>query len=343
MSRFSGRVWMQDKPLAYQLFVKLSIYSALVGAAAIAYMAVCVFSAKQLTGEQWAEIVCLFMMVLTVNLFISRSITARITEPFEKLAKNMARIKNKNWKEKIYQVNRKDEVGRIINTLSAIQTNVNEINEDEELFYQSVSHGLKTPIMVIQNCCTAYQDGIYGDEAIDIIMHESVVLEAGIKKLLYVSSFDHMLGKKNEFVAVDIAKLCEQCVKRFEASTNGAAIELDVPQGIMINGNAEALETLFCNIIENAIRYVKTKIRIFLKEDGANYIIVFENDGKPIEQKTMEMLFDKFYKGPKGSFGLGLYIARKIAIFHGGDIWAENVENGVQFHVALKKYAEEEI
>lgn len=343
MSRFSGRVWLQDKPLAYQLFVKLSIYSALVGAAAIAYMAVCVFSAKQLTGEQWVEIVCLFMMVLTVNLFISRSITARITEPFEKLAKNMGRIRNKNWKEKIYQVNRKDEVGRIINSLSAIQTNVNEINEDEELFYQSVSHGLKTPIMVIQNCCTAYQDGIYGDEAIDIIMHESVVLEAGIKKLLYVSSFDHMLGKKSEFVAVDIAKLCEQCVKRFEASTNGAAIELDVPQGIMINGNAEALETLFCNIIENAIRHVKTKIRIFLKEDGANYIIVFENDGKPIEQKTMEMLFDKFYKGPKGSFGLGLYIARKIAIFHGGDIWAENVENGVQFHVALKKYAEEEI
>lgn len=343
MSRFSGRVWLQDKPLAYQLFVKLSVYSALVGAAAILYMAVCVFSAKQLTGEQWAEIVCLFIMVLIANLFISRSITARITEPFEKLAKNMARIKNKNWKEKIYQVNRKDEVGRIINSLSAIQTNVNEINEDEELFYQSVSHGLKTPIMVIQNCCTAYQDGIYGDEAIDIIMHESVVLEAGIKKLLYVSSFDHMLGKKNEFVAVDIAKLCEQCVKRFEAGTNGAAIELDVPQGIMINGNAEALETLFCNIIENAIRYVKTKIRIFLKEDGANYIIVFENDGKPIEQKTMEMLFDKFYKGPKGSFGLGLYIARKIAIFHGGDIWAENVENGVQFHVALKKYAEEEI
>ncbi len=343
MSRFSGRVWLQDKPLAYQLFVKLSIYSALVGAAAIAYMAVCVFSAKQLTGEQWAEIVCLFMMVLTVNLFISRSITARITEPFEKLAKNMGRIRNKNWKEKIYQVNRKDEVGRIINSLSAIQTNVNEINEDEELFYQSVSHGLKTPIMVRQNCCTAYQDGTYGDEAIDIIMHESVVLEAGIKKLLYVSSFDHMLGKKSEFVAVDIAKLCEQCVKRFEASTNGAAIEPDVPQGIMINGNAEALETLFCNIIENAIRHVKTKIRIFLKEDGANYIIVFENDGKPIEQKTMEMLFDKFYKGPKGSFGLGLYIARKIAIFHGGDIWAENVENGVQFHVALKKYAEEEI
>ncbi len=333
---------MQDKPLAYQLFVKLSVYSALVGAAALLYMAACVFSVKQLTGEQWAEIICLFIMVITINFFVSRSIAGRITEPFEKLAKNMARIKNKNWNEKIYQVNRKDEVGRIINSLSAIQTNVNEINEDEELFYQSVSHGLKTPIMVIQNCCTAYQDGIYGDEAIDIIMRESIALEDGIKKLLYVSSFDHMLGKRSEFVAVDIAKLCEQCIKRFEASTNGAAIETDVPQGIMINGNAAALETLFCNILENAIRYVKSKIRIFLKEDGANYIVVFENDGRVIDKKTMEILFDKFYKGPRGSFGLGLYIARKIAIFHGGDIWAENIENGVQFHVALKKYNGEE-
>lgn len=43
--------------------------------------------------------------------------------------------------------------------------------------------------MVIQNCCAAYQDGIYGSEAIDIIMKESLAVEAGIRKLLYVSSF----------------------------------------------------------------------------------------------------------------------------------------------------------
>lgn len=114
-----------------------------------------------------------------------------------------------------------------------------------------------------------------------------------------------MLGKKNEFVAVDIAKLCEQCVKRFEASTNGAAIELNVPQGIMINGNAEALETLFCNIIENAIRYVKTKIRIFLKEDGANYIIVFENDGKPIEQKPWRCCLTNSIKDQRAALAWG--------------------------------------
>lgn len=80
------------------------------------------------------------------------------------------------------QVARRDEIGTIVNTLSQIQRNVVELNEDEEFFYHSVSHGLKTPIMVIQNCCAAYQDGIYGSEAIDIIMKESLAVEAGIRK-----------------------------------------------------------------------------------------------------------------------------------------------------------------
>lgn len=64
--------------------------------------------------------------------------------------------------------------------------------------------------MVIQNCCAAYQDGIYGSEAIDIIMKESLAVEAGIRKLLYVSSFDHMLGKQSDFRPVELRGLMEE-------------------------------------------------------------------------------------------------------------------------------------
>ncbi len=119
------------------------------------------------------------------------------------------------------QVARRDEIGTLVNTLSQIQRNVVELNEDEEFFYQSVSHGLKTPIMVIQNCCAAYQDGIYGSEAIDIIMKESLAVEAGIRKLLYVSSFDHMLGKQSDFRPVELRGLMEECRRRFQGQRAG--------------------------------------------------------------------------------------------------------------------------
>lgn len=53
MSRFSGRSWMQDKPLALQLFIKLSLGSVLAGAVGLLYMLFYVFPGSTMTAEQW--------------------------------------------------------------------------------------------------------------------------------------------------------------------------------------------------------------------------------------------------------------------------------------------------
>lgn len=62
-----------------------------------------------------------------------------------------------------------------------------------------------------------------------------------------------------------------------------------------------------------------------------------ENDGAPIPQPTLNVLFQKFYKGADGNFGLGLYIAKKIVQFHKGDIWASNWAGGVRFQLLLRR------
>ena len=210
-------------------------------------------------------------------------------------------------------------------------------NEDEEFFYQSVSHGLKTPIMVIQNCCAAYQDGIYGGEAIDIIMQESQVLESGIKAMLYVSSFDHILGRQSEFQQLSLQTLAAECCKRFQSNDRGIHLLTEVPEDCVVPGNAAALQTVLDNLVENAVRYAKSYIHIGARDEKDGYLLTVENDGSQIPPAVMNTLFDKFYRGKGGNFGLGLYIARKIVLFHGGDIWAANWEGGVRFHVLLKK------
>jgi len=236
------------------------------------------------------------------------------------------------------QVARRDEIGTLVNTLSQIQRNVVELNEDEEFFYQSVSHGLKTPIMVIQNCCAAYQDGIYGSEAIDIIMKESLAVEAGIRKLLYVSSFDHMLGKQSDFRPVELRGLMEECRRRFRGNERGIRLEVDVPAGLTVSGNEAALQTVFDNLVENGLRYAASYIRMELTgEEEGGYLLTVENDGAPIPQPTLNVLFQKFYKGADGNFGLGLYIAKKIVQFHKGDIWASNWADGVRFQLLLRR------
>lgn len=336
MNRFSGKYWLQNRPLAVQLWAVLSLLGTLAMAAGLVYMALVVFPGAELTGVQLKHLGYLFLMVITANLFVAKVVTQRITEPFERLGENLTRVKKKNWSEKIHQVSRKDEVGQIINTLSQIQRNVLEINEDEEFFYQSVSHGLKTPIMVIQNCCAAYHDGIYGDEALDIIMGESVVLESGIRRLLYAASLEHMLGKQSDFCPVNLNELAQDCQRRFLGNEKGIRIGVELPPDCAALGNQDPLQTVFDNIVENAMRYAASYIRIYARREAENYVVVFENDGTPIPSATMDMLFEKFYKGAHGNFGLGLYITRKIALFHGGDIWCENYAQGVRFHVLLK-------
>lgn len=337
MSRFSLRYWLQNRPLSVQLWVSLSLFDAAALAAGFLYAAFFILPGGELSAEGWRRLAALFAMVLIANLFIAKLVTQRITEPLEKLGESLGRIKNKNWEDKIVQVARKDEIGVLINTLSQIQRNVVEINEDEEFFYQSVSHGLKTPIMVIQNCCAAFHDGIYGEEAIDIIMNESVALEQGIRKLLYVSSFEHMLGKQSDFKPVALRNLADDCRRRFLGNEKGIRIEMELREDWEVLGNAASLQTVFDNIVENALRYAVSYIRIFGLEEPGGYIVTFENDGEQIPKPVMDSLFEKFYKGANGNFGLGLFIAKKIALFHKGDIWADNHAHGVRFHVLLRK------
>ena len=126
---------------------------------------------------------------------------------------------------------------------------------------------------------------------------ESLAVEAGIRKLLYVSSFDHMLGKQSDFRPVELRGLMEECRRRFRGNERGIRLEVDVPAGLTVSGNEAALQTVFDNLVENGLRYAASYIRMELTgEEEGGYLLTVENDGAPIPQPTLNVLFQKFYK-----------------------------------------------
>jgi len=111
---------------------------------------------------------------------------------------------------------------------------------------------------------------------------------------------------------------------------------LDV-ESIQIRGSEENLTVALENILENAIRFAKSKISISVKKnkDPANggifaHIEVF-NDGDPITPENLDKIFHSLYKDKNGNFGIGLAITKKIIAFFGGSVYAKNRENGVSF------------
>ena len=334
MSRNPIKNWMQDRPLQIQVWVLLSLFGTAVLAAAFLYAFCFLLPAGSLARTRWENLPGLLLSLLLVDLSVARGAAGRISSPFEKLAEGLERAQD-GLGETIQPVSRRDEAGRIVNALARVQRTAAEHKKNAALFCQSVSHGLKTPIMVIQNCCAAYQDGIYGDEAIDIILGEAGTLEREIGKLLSVNCFEQMLDGQRRLESVGLDGLLENCRKRFAANRRGIPVVVSTSTGLWISGDAASLQTAFDNILENALRYARSYVRVAVWEEPEGVHLLFENDGEPVNPEALERLFEKFYKGSKGNSGLGLFIARTIVRFHGGALWAENFENGVRFHMIL--------
>ncbi|HFL3828638.1 TPA: sensor histidine kinase, partial [Clostridioides difficile] len=104
---------------------------------------------------------------------------------------------------------------------------------------------------------------------------------------------------------------------------------------ININGDIEQWRVVLENLLDNQIRYANNEICISLILKNNKALLKIWNDGPSIESETMNSLFNKFNKGYKGEFGLGLVIVYRIVSLHDGKVWVENEEKGVSFYIEI--------
>ncbi len=131
-----------------------------------------------------------------------------------------------------------------------------------------------------------------------------------------------------------------------KAEDAGIGFEINIPETMMMLGNGPLLESIFSNLINNAILYSGgSTISIFLQEeDEKSYRIIIGDDGTGIPEEHLEHLFDRFYRiesgrsRKKGGTGIGLAIVKSAAKFHGGDITVRNLPSGgLEFTLTLAK------
>jgi signal transduction histidine kinase len=110
-----------------------------------------------------------------------------------------------------------------------------------------------------------------------------------------------------------------------------------------LNGSPDSLAQMLDKLVENAHDFATpgTPIRIALAADGRLRV---ENEGPPLPESIRDSLFDSMTSlrtergGATPHLGLGLYVARLIAEFHGGALAAENLPGarGVAFIASMK-------
>src|SRR5699024_6906875 len=104
-------------------------------------------------------------------------------------------------------------------------------------------------------------------------------------------------------------------------------------EGDMFYGQEEPWRVVIENLMDNAIRYAKTKVEIVLKD---HYLSVY-NDGEKVSKKRLESFFKAYEMGDKGQFGLGLAIVNRVVSNYKYKIHASNQEEGIIFIINRKE------
>jgi signal transduction histidine kinase len=120
-------------------------------------------------------------------------------------------------------------------------------------------------------------------------------------------------------------------------------LELDVPEGLELQGDATRLTQVFVNLIANASKFAPegTAVRVGARVDGPQISAWVEDAGPGVPEGDATSIFERFKRGgtqepEPGGLGLGLWISRSIVERHGGSITAGRTDEGhTRFTITL--------
>jgi len=138
-------------------------------------------------------------------------------------------------------------------------------------------------------------------------------------------------------VRFDLAAVLAECVSGYRLAYPQRGFELAAPaEAFEVDGSADLFAQMLDKLVANAVDFARpgTPIRIALARVGHAARLSVTNSGPPVPDEVRGRLFESMIsaRGERSDgephLGLGLYIARLIAEFHGGSIEAANLPDG---------------
>ena len=211
-------------------------------------------------------------------------------------------------------------------------TSERRLEEEKSDFVTTISHELRTPMSAVYGAAaTLLRDDIELPEdrrrqLLEMIAVQSARLTQITEEVLLTSNLDRGVVRV-EREPVDVGALVRATVDAMESKLS-APVPVDVeipPQVGVAAGDADRIQQVLVNLLENAVKYGgpgPVKVRV---ENGNGSVRVFVADSGPgIPPGDRERIFEKFVRGDPnlthapGGTGLGLYISRELANRMGG-------------------------
>jgi two-component system, OmpR family, phosphate regulon sensor histidine kinase PhoR len=217
----------------------------------------------------------------------------------------------------------------------------------------NIAHELRTPVTSIRGFLETVIEQNLDQEKKDYFINKAynktIVLSEIIQDVSMISRIEDA-PLSFEIEDVSIAAIIQLLHSEFKETFREKEIvmEWDVTDKVIVKGNYSLIYAIFRNLIDNAVRYAGTSIKIKISNynEVADYFYFsFFDTGVGIpDEKHLSRLFERFYRVNEGrtrdtgGSGLGLSIVKNAVLMHQGTIFVKNRQGGgLEFLFSLKK------
>ncbi|HEX2986293.1 MAG TPA: ATP-binding protein [Caproiciproducens sp.] len=245
------------------------------------------------------------------------------------------------------------------NTALAVITDVTRMRKLEQMrseFVANVTHELKTPLTSIRGSIELLKSADRDEKTrryfYDVLDIEAERLHHLIDDMLVLSQIENAKDDPQS-KRMSVKEGLQNCVDRLDAVArkNEISLSLDVGESLFVSCSPMRFEQLFCNLIENAIKYNKPggSVVVTALKQRKMVLVRVRDTGIGIAPEHFERLFERFYRVDTsrsreiGGTGLGLSIVKHLAALYGGEVGVESeVGKGSTFSVWLPLLPPEE-
>ena len=240
-----------------------------------------------------------------------------------------------------------DEIGALSRGFERLLARLNEHAQYLRTLGGKLSHELRTPLTIVRSSLDNLEsEGLRDDQRRYITRaREGTQRLQSILSALGAAARVEESIKQSERVNFDLRELLISAVAAYRDGFPGTHFVLQTPQDpCFARGAPDLMVQLLDKLIENAVDFCPKEgtVTVRLEHVQANYCLQVANDGPLIPEALMGRLFESLFEQRQGGddkphFGLGLYIVRLIAEFHGGTAVAANRDDGsgVVFTITL--------
>ena len=269
------------------------------------------------------------------------------TKPLNKIRNTTTELAKGNY-EVTTQVNQNDEIGDLAKSIDKLALQLYKSSKESERFEKmrqnfiaNISHELRTPITVIRGSIEAICDGIIKDsqqlkDYNEQILSDSIHLQRLVNDLIDLTKLqntDFSIDKST----INLFEIINDAVRSMKqiSTKKGVKINFSVENTIeedryLFVGDYQRIRQMIIIVLDNAIKFSNEnrEVDILLKKENNKYELKICDSGRGIDSKNIGEIFNRYHKSNteenKNGMGLGLAIAKEIAIRHNIEIMVES-------------------